>query len=174
MRSRLEASALGALRGDIPYALKAAFGRGRLRAGSLRSPVLAGQRRGDAQPGGLRSRAICVAHELGDDVARSLAARLGDPLKPDDVFALDADQQPQLRVRIAGVRLDQTRIDLGEIGIELAGLRVGAVQGSLLIVQPRSRLRSPAVAFQPVTTSHVVGSDVCSITSVSTRRRSRR
>jgi hypothetical protein len=32
LRSRLEASALGALRGDIPYALKAAFGRGRLRA----------------------------------------------------------------------------------------------------------------------------------------------
>jgi len=30
---------------DFPYMLKAAFGRGPLRAGSLRSPVLAGQHR---------------------------------------------------------------------------------------------------------------------------------
>jgi hypothetical protein len=30
---------------NSPYMLKAAFGRGRLRAGSLRSPVLAGQHR---------------------------------------------------------------------------------------------------------------------------------
>jgi hypothetical protein len=36
-----------ARRADFPYMLKAAFGRGRLRAGSLRSPVLAGQHQDD-------------------------------------------------------------------------------------------------------------------------------
>jgi hypothetical protein len=38
---------------DFPYMLKAAFGRGRLRAGSLRSPVLAGQHQDD---GAVRSQ----------------------------------------------------------------------------------------------------------------------
>ncbi len=64
--------------------------------------------------------------------------------------------------------LDVARIELGELGVEVAGLRI--------CVGPRSRghrrvsrLRSTAVEFHPVTISHVVGSTVDSMTSVSAR-----
>jgi hypothetical protein len=48
------------VREDFLYELKAAFGRGRLRAGSLRSPVLAGQHHDDQRQELTDKRAYAV------------------------------------------------------------------------------------------------------------------
>jgi hypothetical protein len=114
----------------------------------------------------LRRRAVGVAEQLGDDVAPLLAARLGYPLKPQHILAFDANQHPQLRFGIARMRLHVARVDLREFGVEAAGLRVGVCPGILVTLQSRRSLRSAFVALRPVTTSHVVGSTVRSITSV--------
>jgi hypothetical protein len=50
--------------GNLPHVLKAAFGRGRLRAGSLRSPVLAGQHQGEHEP---RSTQPATATSCGSE-----------------------------------------------------------------------------------------------------------
>ena len=61
------------------------------------------------------------------------------------------------------------RIEQRQLGVEVAGLRIGVCPGVLGHVYLGSILRSASVAPQPVTISQVVGSTVRSITSVSAR-----
>jgi hypothetical protein len=55
----------------------------------------------------LRRRAIRIAQQHGDDVARALPAGLGDPGEPTRVLALPADDDPQGRGRAALVVLER-------------------------------------------------------------------
>jgi hypothetical protein len=97
---------------------------------------------------------------------RRRSPRLGDSLKASSVFALHADEDPQRRTRITFVTLDILRLDGRKYRVEVAGLRIfGCPRGSTHTCLSR-RLRSISVELQPVTISQVVGSMVCSITSV--------
>jgi hypothetical protein len=73
-----------------------------------------------------------VAHQLGDDLAGPLTALAGDPGKVPGVLALDQDLD---RDRNAGARVDELQILLSDrlqLGVEVAGLRVGGVGRKLV------------------------------------------
>jgi hypothetical protein len=63
------------------------------------------------------------------------------------------------------VGLDVARVECFQVDVEVAGLRVGSVHGSLVMTQLPRNLRSRSVATQPVTINQVdtnarVGSEV--------------
>src|SRR6202011_3023565 len=109
-----------------------------------------------------------VAEQVGDDVAGLLALGLGNTLESLRVLSFDADEDPQLCVRVALVNLDMRGSDRRQLGVEVARLGVR--------ICPRIRahryltsLRSASVAAQPVMISHVAGSIVASMTRVRLR-----
>ncbi len=101
--------------------------------------------------------------------AGPLVAARGELLQPLRVLVLDAENDRELGVGVANVGLDVPWVDRGQVGVEVAGLRIGLYPGIVGHGHLSSSLRSRAEESQPVTISQVVGSTVCSITSVSTR-----
>lgn len=79
--------------------------------------VNAGDELGDARVGGTQ--------QLGDDLARLLAAGGGDSLEALGIVTLDADQDPQRRTGISLVALDLPWLGMRDLRIEIAGLGVG-------------------------------------------------
>jgi hypothetical protein len=68
--------------------------------------------------------AIGSAEQSRDDLARLLAAGDGDPLEALGILAVKVDDDPYLRVRVRREALDQLRIEILELSVEVAGLRI--------------------------------------------------
>lgn len=58
-------------------------------------------------------------------------AALSELLQPFCILVLYADDDRQPGVRIADVGVEEARVDRGWIGVEVAWLGIGAVQGSI-------------------------------------------
>ena len=66
-----------------------------------------------------------AAQQRGDDLAGALPARRGEPLELLGVLVLDADDDRQLRVGVAGDRVDIARVDRCEVSVEVARYALG-------------------------------------------------
>jgi hypothetical protein len=94
-------------------------------------------------------RAVGVSQQLGDEFASRPAAGFGDPLEPRRVLAWTPAEHAQPRRRIAVVKLERARVEQGELGVEIAALRIGICPGSLAMLYLPRALRCAKVALQP-------------------------
>ena len=73
----------------------------------------------------LRRVALSVAEQIGDDLAHTLPALCRDPLQPFGVLTADIDDDRQSRVWVAVVGFYIYGVNRRQIGVEVAGLRIG-------------------------------------------------
>jgi len=110
-----------------------------------------------------------AAKQVCDYFGRPLVTTRGELLQPLGVLVLDTDDDRQFGVGISDMCLDVSRIDRRQVGVEIARTGIRICPRIVRHVHLLRSLRSRGEESHPVTINQVVGSIVCSMTSVRTR-----
>src|SRR5207244_4275848 len=105
--------------------------RRRDRVPTRQRPSAPGRRRSRQRPGRsdrgcalpLRGWTIRVTQQRRDNLARLLTTSLRQPLEPLGVLTVDAEQDPEPAIRVAGMAIHVRALAGGKLGIKLTGLR---------------------------------------------------